>query len=89
MNVYSASGSYTVSLTVTDNRGGASTTTSVIDVVVPNVPPVASFTSSCTGLGCSFDGAGSSDADGTVASYDWTFGDGSTATGPTPGPPPP
>ena len=69
---------------MTDNRGGSSTTTSVIDVVVPNVPPVASFTSTCTGLGCSFDGAGSSDADGTVASYDWTFGDGSTATGPTP-----
>jgi len=29
----------------------------------------------------SFDGTGSSDAEGAIASYEWTFGDGSTATG--------
>jgi PKD repeat protein len=31
-----------------------------------------------------FDGSGSSDTDGTIASYGWTFGDGATATGPAP-----
>jgi serine protease len=37
-------------------------------------PPTASFTYSCTGLACSFDGSGSSDDFGIV-SYDWSFGD--------------
>ncbi len=48
-----------------------------------NIPPVASFTYSCTDLDCSFDGTGSSDSDGTVDSYSWDFGDGNTATGAT------
>jgi subtilisin family serine protease len=42
----------------------------------PPGPPVARFTSTCTGLACSFDG-GSSSAD-AGATFDWTFGDGST-----------
>ena len=75
---------YTVTLTVTDNRGASATTTSVIDVVVPNVPPVASFAPSLHRTGCSFDGTGSSDADGTIGSYDWNFGDGTTGAGAAP-----
>jgi PKD repeat protein len=50
-----------------------------------NQPPTASFTSSCSGLSCTFDGSGSTDPDGTVTSYAWTFGDGGTGSGPTPG----
>ena len=46
-----------------------------------NQPPTASFTFSCSGLTCSFDGTGSTD-DGTLT-YSWAFGDGSTATGAT------
>ena len=48
-----------------------------------NQPPTALFTYDCTDLSCSFDGSGSSDSDGTIASYDWDFGDGFTATGAT------
>ena len=44
----------------------------------PNQPPTASFTNSCSLLTCAFDGTGSSDADGTIASYAWDFGDGTT-----------
>lgn len=51
---------------------------------VPNTPPTATFTSSCTQLACSFDGSGSSDPDGTITSYAWDFGDGSTGSGATP-----
>ncbi|QYJ04216.1 PKD domain-containing protein [Nocardioides panacisoli] len=47
----------------------------------PNQAPVASFSVSCLGLTCSFDGSGSSDADGSVASYAWDFGDGESGSG--------
>ena len=46
-----------------------------------NVPPVASFTSSCTTLTCTFNGSGSSDSDGTISNYAWSFGDGAEASG--------
>ncbi len=49
----------------------------------PNTPPSAAVSSSCTNLACTFDGTGSSDPDGSIASYSWNFGDGSTATGAT------
>jgi serine protease len=44
-----------------------------------NQPPVASFSFSCEGLTCAFDGRASSDPDGVIASYSWSFG-GSGAT---------
>ena len=47
-------------------------------MTVVNQPPTAAFTSSVAHNVASFDGTGSSDSDGTVASYDWDFGDGST-----------
>jgi serine protease len=48
-----------------------------------NNPPTASFTYSCTDLACSFDGSGSSDSDGSISTYSWTFGDGATGSGVT------
>ena len=45
--------------------------------------PIASFTHACTGLTCTFDGSGSTDLDGTIASYGWAFGDGTTGSGVT------
>ena len=59
--------------------------------IVPNQGPVASFTPTPAaaepGATIAFDGAGSSDSDGTVARYDWDFGDGDVAAngGATPG----
>jgi len=50
-----------------------------------NVPPTASFiTSNASGyapLTVSFDAAGSADSDGTIVSYQWQFGDGTSASG--------
>jgi PKD domain len=40
----------------------------------PNRTPVANFTFSCSGLTCDFDGGGSSDPDGSISSYSWSFG---------------
>ncbi|MBE1534080.1 PKD domain-containing protein [Actinomadura algeriensis] len=50
----------------------------------PNGAPSAAFTRTCTGLDCGFDGSASTDADGTVESLAWNFGDGETGTGVTP-----
>src|SRR5918994_3239866 len=47
----------------------------------PNAAPAASLSVSCTGLTCTAEGAGSSDSDGTIESYRWDFGDGTTAGG--------
>jgi PKD repeat protein len=50
----------------------------------PNVAPVASFTVSCPQATCTVDASGSTDtAPGTIASYAWNFGDGTTGTGVT------
>jgi PKD repeat protein len=48
-----------------------------------NIPPVASFTSSCTNLVCNFTDT-SSDTDGSIVSRSWTFGDGGTSTSTNP-----
>ena len=82
-HTYAVGGAYTVTLTVTDNGNAASQTVHVVTVNPPNAPPVASFTSSCSGLTCSFNASGSSDPDGTITSYAWTFGDGATGSGAT------
>ncbi len=51
-----------------------------------NHSPVAAFTSTVSGLTATVNGSGSSDPDGTIASYAWTFGDGGSATGVSPAP---
>lgn len=82
-HTYASAGTYTVKLTVTDANGSTATVSHAVTVSAPNQPPTASFTSNCSGATCSFDASGSSDPDGTVASYAWTFGDGSSGTGKT------
>jgi hypothetical protein len=51
--------------------------------VQANTPPTARFMFICDGLTCHFDGTGSTDADGTIASYIWDFGDATSASGST------
>ncbi|WP_448549873.1 PKD domain-containing protein [Thalassotalea fusca] len=46
-----------------------------------NIPPSAQASINCSGLVCSFDGSSSQDTDGTITSYQWNFGDGSSSTG--------
>lgn len=50
----------------------------------PNSPPNPQFTVAENGLSVTTDGSGSSDPDGSISSYAWNFGDGSTAVGATP-----
>lgn len=88
-HAYTAAGTYVVSLTVTDNEGATSTpfTKNVTVTAAPpaNVPPVANFDLpvDCTaGTPCGFHST-STDADGTIATSTWDFGDNTPAgTGP-------
>jgi cyclophilin family peptidyl-prolyl cis-trans isomerase/chitodextrinase len=81
-HTYAVSARYVVRLTVVDDRGGQDSTTRTILV---NTLPVASFTFAVEpgdGLTYTFDASGSTDADGPIAEYRWTFGDDSgTQTG--------
>jgi CubicO group peptidase (beta-lactamase class C family) len=43
-----------------------------------NTPPAASFGSTCSGLNCDFNDT-STDSDGGIAAWHWSFGDGSTS----------
>ena len=79
---YDSSGTYTVKLTVTDNKGSTSTVTHAVAVTVPpaNQLPTAVATVTCNELDCTFDGTGSTDPDGSIDAYLWSFGDGSSST---------
>jgi PKD repeat protein len=87
-HTYAAAGTYNVSLTVTDNDGATDTATTTASITDPaNVAPIADPNGPYTGTsGTSvlFDGSLSEDSDGTIVSYAWDFGDGSTGTGATP-----
>ena len=83
---WTAPGTYTVALTVTDDSGTGSAVQRTERAIVVDAAPVAEagpdqFT---TVSDVQFDGTASADADGRVASYEWDFGDGTTGTGPRP-----
>jgi PKD repeat protein len=85
-HTYEAAGTYTVTLTATDNGGARGSTSKQVTVTSggTNAPPTADFTPNCSGLTCNFTD-GSTDTDGTVTAWSWTFGDGGTSTSRNPG----
>ncbi|NIO67630.1 MAG: PKD domain-containing protein, partial [Anaerolineae bacterium] len=85
-HVYSAAGSYQVTLTVTDDGGlsDSATQTVQVDEPVTNLPPAAIIsgpTSGLVGETLNFSGVNSADEDGRIVSYTWDLGDGTTGSG--------
>ncbi len=81
---YQRPGTFIATLTVMDDKGATATDTAMVQVA--NRPPVANAgpdQTVVTGSPATLSGAASSDADGTIVAYAWSFGDGTTASGPT------
>ena len=82
-HAYTTPGTYCVMLTVTDSRGRRASDTALVSVanrsLVANAGPDQTAS---VGSAVTFSGSGS-DLGGTVVSYSWDFGDGTSATGAT------
>jgi RHS repeat-associated protein len=84
IHTYAVAGNYTITLVVKDNQGASASVTSVVKVAL-NKPPVAVFTASPESgpapLMVVLNASQSSDQDGTVDTFIWDFGDGSSGNG--------
>ena len=85
-HTYQTPGSYTVTLTVTDDSGVANATAVDSLQIDVNAPPVPAFAIPDRPVSVSeaavLDASASADADGQILSYIWDFGDGATGEGP-------
>ena len=81
-HTYADGGTFTVSLTVTDDFGATGTTNQDVTVTAPNVDPVASYTFTTTDLTADF--TDTSTDEGTITAWSWDFGDTNTSTAQNP-----
>jgi gliding motility-associated-like protein len=81
---YATDGTYNVNLTLTSNNGCVHDVT--LTAIAHPVPvPAFTFTNQCAYDPIAFNAATSTiNAPGTIATYDWDFGDGNTGIGPNP-----
>ncbi|WP_259614120.1 PKD domain-containing protein [Microbacterium paraoxydans] len=82
-HTYAKPGTYQVKLTVTDSQDLVGSAAKTVTVQGANALPTASFTVAASGLTVSADASASSDDDGTLRSYRWDWGDGTTGEGAT------
>jgi PKD repeat protein len=85
-HVYAAAGTYTIALTITDYAGVQPSGSQAVPVtaIVAGPNPQASFTVAVlSGETVQFTDS-STDANGTIATWHWDFGDGNTSASPSP-----
>jgi|GEM_PF-845149 len=88
-HTFRSAGEFKVRLTVTDNKGATNSRDRNIEVIDSgiNLNPIAVINASTLfgqkPLNVAFSASESFDPDGSIASFDWDFGDGNTATGET------
>lgn len=84
-HVYQEEGTFTAMLTVLDDdmRTGTATVEIEVSSGIPRAVITPSATTGMNPLTVVFDGSDSSDFDGTLVSYVWDLGDGTTSTGET------
>ncbi|TCL09880.1 PKD repeat protein [Shimia isoporae] len=86
-HTYEMPGTYPVTLSVADESGSARGTDRDRVAVIVQEGPIADAgpdMTVCVNQEVRMDGSGSTDADGSVNGFEWTFGDGSRASGATP-----
>jgi predicted CXXCH cytochrome family protein len=87
-HAYSRPGAFAVILRVTDDDGAVGMDAAVVTVTAPggvtNLAPLAAAgndVATKVDTGVTFNASGSSDADGTIVNYTWSFGDGTLGYG--------
>ncbi len=89
-HTFTTEGTYTVTVTVYDGRGGTGTASMIVNVgpEPPNQPPTAvaevTVDTGPAPFNPAFSSANSSDPDGFITGWLWDFGDGTTSTLPNP-----
>lgn len=87
VSTYITTGTYSVTLVVTDTTTGTSSTLTLPDYITVFEDPVPDFTvdatTGCAPVTISFTDASTS-ADGTITSWSWDFGDGTVGSGQNP-----
>ena len=86
-HTYMEKGVYNVSHEVIDGQGASDSDSANAVIGFDSIPPHADAGgpySGSVGAAVSFDGSGSTDPDGNIATWAWDFGDSNNANGPTP-----
>lgn len=87
VHTFTAGGTYTVTLMVNDGKQNSPPQSTTAEITEINDPPVSNAGGPYRGeegQSIQFNGSGSYDPDGSIASYAWDFGDASTGSGVSP-----
>ena len=80
-HTYVTGGTFTITLTVTDDGGASNSATTTATILAPPVADAGGPYTGVIGAPVSLTGAASSDPDGSITSYAWNFGDSASGTG--------